>query len=259
MRVDGVLQWRVRCSSGRATVEFNYLKRKQLGIFARAPVEGEVKTRLSPPLSPGQGCELYRAFLIDLSRRLRKLSSIDMTVFHAGGAPETLEGLIPRRAKLVAQEGESLGERLCGAFALLLGSPEGTPSAVPSREPGAVIIGSDSPDLPLQYIGRAFQKLRHHDVVIGPAADGGYYLIGLSKPCPDIFQGISWGSDRVYGETLVAVERAGLTLATLPLWYDVDSAHGLGILRNEVLARRLARRDRLAAVEEVLRRIDETS
>ena len=121
-----------------------------------------------------------------------------------------------------------------------------------------VIIGTDCPDINAAIITKAFDALRSHDVVLGPAVDGGYYLIGLSKPCPDIFQGISWGSDRVYGETLVAVERAGLTLATLPLWYDVDSAHGLAILRNEVRARRLARRDRLAAVEEALRRIDES-
>jgi rSAM/selenodomain-associated transferase 1 len=178
-------------------------------------------------------------------------------VNHAGGSPELLDGLVPPRARLAAQDGDSLGERLTGAFEQMLGRQGNAPSPPSPRSQGAVIIGTDSPDLPLQYIQRAFQKLRHHDVVIGPAADGGYYLIGLARPCSDIFQGISWGSERVYAQTLAAVEKAGLRLSTLPLWYDVDSAHGLDMLRSAVEARRIARRDRLIAVEEALRQIDE--
>ena len=207
---------------------------------------GTVKTRLSPPLTPEEACQLYTAFLEDLSRRLERLSGTEMTVFHEGEGPDLLAGLVPRRSALVPQKGDALGERLSRAFDHLLG-----------RGRGAVIIGSDSPDLPVQYIKRAHQKLRSHDVVIGPAADGGYYLIGLARRLPALFEGISWGTGKVYAETLAVIGRERLTLATLPLWYDVDSAHGLNLLRNELRARALARRDRLLATERTLREIDE--
>lgn len=226
---------------------YKTVNRKQLGIFVRAPVPGTVKTRLSPPLSPDQACRLYTAFLEDLSRRLEKLSGTETTVFFDGDGAELLDRHVPRRARRLAQAGESLGERLDAAFVDLIGRS--------SR--GAVVIGSDSPDLPIPYIKRAFQKLRHHDVVIGPAADGGYYLIGLAKPCAALFDGISWGSKTVYAETLDAIARHELTFASLPLWYDVDDAAGLELLRNELRARSLSRRDRLIATENVMREIDQ--
>jgi rSAM/selenodomain-associated transferase 1 len=225
------------------------LNRKQLGIFVRTPVPGAVKTRLCPPLSGEEACRLYAAFLEDLSRRLEKLSGMAMTVFYEGDGTSLGARHTPRRAQRLAQDGDSLGDRLVGAFAALIDAGGG----------GAVIIGSDSPDLPIQYIRRAFQKLRHHDVVLGPAADGGYYLVGLAQNQPDLFKGISWGSETVYAETLAAIERERLSLATLPLWYDVDSAHGLSLLRSALHARKLARRDRLIAVERVMEGIDEAA
>ena len=221
------------------------MARKQLGIFVRCPVPGAVKTRLSPPLSPEQACELYRAFISDLSRRVSRPGKHDITIFYSGDDPGTLEGLLPARARLEPQQGGHLGERLQNAFGQLL--QDG------ASEMPAVIIGSDSPDLPVTYIKRAFQKLRHRDVVLGPAVDGGYYLVGLKSPAPGIFDDISWGEEVVYEESLRAIEALDLALGTLPYWYDVDSFEGLRTLRSSVHARVIEKRDRLAAIEEVLK------
>jgi len=215
---------------------------RHLGIFAKVPEAGRVKTRLVPPLSGEEACDLYRAFLSDLFARIGRLKKVRGTVFYAGDDPESLKGLIPRHYDLVPQRGDTLGDRLTGAFDDLL-ADEGR---------SAVIIGSDSPDLPIQYIKRAFLKLKHKDVVLGPAADGGYYLVGLKSPAPEIFQGVEWGGSVVLDQTLRLIEEKGVTLSTLPLWYDVDTPDALRLLRDLIRARRIERSGRLPATEEAL-------
>jgi len=216
--------------------------RKQLGIFVRVPEPGRVKTRLSPSLTPAQACRLYEAFLCDLFRRLKKLPKEQTTVFFSGDGPDALDPFIPDRAIRREQRGADLGERLVTAFDELLAEPRGP----------AVIIGSDSPDIPLRYIRLAYRKLKHKDVVLGPAADGGYYLVGLRAPVPQLFEKIAWGTGGVLGQTLEVIARENLSVFTLPLWYDVDSAEGLRTLKTSLQARRLERRDRLFATERVL-------
>jgi len=217
---------------------------KRLGIFVRTPVPGAVKTRLVPPLSPEQACDLYAAFLQDLFRRVSRLKNTRGTVFYAGEGPETLAPLVPRGWALEAQKGGDLGERLGLAFDRLL--------AGAGR---AVIIGSDSPDLPVQYIRRAFQRLKHKDVALGPATDGGYYLVGLRAPTPGLFEDIAWGGEAVFSQTLDRVRKHELSLSILPLWYDVDDETSLRTLESLVAARRLERRDRLSATEAALERL----
>jgi hypothetical protein len=218
---------------------------KKLGIFVRTPVPGEVKTRLAPPLTPLEACELYRAFLADLFVRLAKLKKVASTVFYTGSDEGALEGLLPARALLVRQDGDSLGERLVNAFRDLIDT-DGTP---------ACVIGSDSPDLPLAYIKRAFVKLKHKDVVLGPTLDGGYYLVGLKKSVPEIFQDITWGGPDVLSDTLRRVDRLGLSCGVLPPWYDVDDTESLSLLETMLLARKIERGDRLHRVERVIEAI----
>jgi rSAM/selenodomain-associated transferase 1 len=217
---------------------------KRLGIFAKTPVPGEVKTRLTPPLSAEDACRLYEAFLTDLFRRLARIKSTRVTVFHAGSSLDALTSLVPEKWGLVPQKGGDLGQRLVSAFDSLL------------QEGGrAVIIGSDSPDLPIQYIRRAFQRLKHKDVVLGPATDGGYYLVGLRALAPAVFQGVSWGTETALAETVDNVRNAGLSLHVLPMWYDVDTEPSLRLLETMMAARRIEGRDRLTAIEAVLERI----
>jgi rSAM/selenodomain-associated transferase 1 len=218
--------------------------RKQLGIFVKAPVPGAVKTRLVPPLSAEEACALHQALAADVFRRAGRLAKVAVTVFYAGPTPGALAATLPPRADLVAQEGADLGARLRAAFDRLLSCEERI----------AVVIGSDSPDLPLSIVKRAFQRLKHRDVVLGPSVDGGYYLIGLRRALPALFEGVRWGTDRVFAQTLDALARAGASLALLPLWYDVDDAPSLALLEHLERARRLAGQPGLPAVRDFLAR-----
>jgi rSAM/selenodomain-associated transferase 1 len=219
------------------------MPRNKLGVFVRVPVAGEVKTRLVPPLSPDTACELYRAFLADLFDRLQSVKA-SINVFVAGEPVEEIAPLLPRPWKVVPQSDGDLGARMTGAFATLLGGTSGR----------AVLIGSDSPDLPLPFIKRAFQRLKHRDVVIGPAMDGGYYLIGLRAPAPALFEGVAWGTNRVLLQTVEIIQREKLTVSLLPLWYDVDDSQSLEVLRALCAARRLAGGVRLPHTERALAR-----
>jgi len=218
---------------------------KQLGVFVRVPEPGAVKTRLTPPLSPEEACRLYQAFVHDLFARIGRIKKVRGTVFYTGGDPGDIKDIIPNSYGLCAQQGVSLGERLTAAFDRLLGTEGRT----------AVIIGSDSPDIPVQYIKRAFLKLKHKDVVLGPAADGGYYLVGLRSPAPAIFDDVDWGTQLVLDQTLQRIKSQDLTLSVLPLWYDVDTPASLQLLRDMMDARRIERSGRLMATEEALAEI----
>ena len=214
------------------------MPRNRLGVFVRSPVAGEVKTRLKPVASADQARDLYLAFLADLFERLRE-SKHRPVVFLAGERTPDLDSVLDPHWEVVAQVDGSLGDRLTAAFAHLL------------RVPGdrAVIIGSDSPDLPLPYLKRAFQALKHRDVVLGPAVDGGYYLIGLRQAAPALFRGVAWGTPTVFEQTLATIEREHLTLALAPPWYDVDDPASLRFFATLVRARRLAGAGRLRQCE----------
>jgi rSAM/selenodomain-associated transferase 1 len=122
------------------------------------------------------------------------------------------------------QEGEDLGARLKQAFS----------QAFDENVKGVVVMGSDSPTVPLECINEAFDELSHHDVVLGPALDGGYYLLGSSRYVPDLFEHISWGSPTVLQETVDALQRAGSSYSLLIEWYDIDTAEDLARLREEI-------------------------
>jgi rSAM/selenodomain-associated transferase 1 len=217
------------------------MNNNKLGIFVRAPVAGAVKTRLVPPLSAEAARTLYLAFLQDVTTRIQR-SRLRPAVFLSGGPSAELAAILPGGWPVHAQAGESLGDRLAAAFAVLLATPGAR----------AVIIGSDSPDLPLTHIKRAFRLLKHRDVVLGPAVDGGYYLIGLRTPAPSLLHDIPWGTSDVLEATVQAASHAGLSLALTPPWYDVDDAASLALLRSLCRARRLSGGERLVHTEQFL-------
>ena len=210
----------------------------------RSPVAGEVKTRLVPPLDPASARDLYVAFLADLFPRVREAKFIP-TIFYSGERTAELEAVVPSRWPLVPQAGADLGARLAAAFDHLLEPPGAR----------AVVIGSDSPDLPVTHLARAFQKLKHRDVVLGPAVDGGYYLVGLRARAPSLFAGIPWGTRTVLADTVDAADREGLSLSLLPLWYDVDDADGLELLEGLCRARRASGATLLPETERLLGRL----
>jgi len=187
--------------------------------MARHPVAGRVKTRLAATLGADAACALYRAFVLDLAERLGAMPYAVTWAYTPPDAPfpELLPG-----AGCRPQRGRDLGERLTGAIGEEF-----------AAGPGPVIaIGADAPHIPAAALAEAAATLAHGaDVVLGPAADGGYYLIGLGRPAPDLFAGIAWGTAGVLEATLARAGAAGLAPHLLPPSFDVDQPADLARLR----------------------------
>jgi rSAM/selenodomain-associated transferase 1 len=198
--------------------------------MAKAPVAGEVKTRLIGPLSPDEATELYINFLTDTFalmedvRAERENLSLVLS-YTPEGKEEAFEAVERQGSLMIAQRGNDLGERLYHCFADLLDS--GFESVV--------VIGGDSPTLPMEFLIDAFNLLENpQDFVLGPAEDEGYYLIGMRSLDRLIFENIPWGSSSVLAATRERAVERGLNLRLLPVWYDVDSPQDLDRLREEL-------------------------
>ena len=188
-----------------------------LAIFARLPIPGEVKTRLSPAVPPELSALLYLAMLTDAFEVAMGAGAERVDVFWASVGNQAPDLAVPQGVAVRHQQGADLGERLAAAFAELLPDPADR----------AVVIGADCPDLHPAVIRQAFAALDDHDLVLGPARDGGYYLIGLRRPAPALFDRVSWGTDRVFAQTLEWAERGGLRVATLGVLADIDTSEDL--------------------------------
>lgn len=197
-----------------------------LVVMLKAPVAGKVKTRLAQSLGKKDAAMLYRCFIHDTFSRISTLDGVDII---AAYAPRNLEHairkLLPQRTVLILQKGKDLGERLANIFSQLF-------SAGYKKIP---IIGTDSPDLPIEYIKKSFALLKGKtELVLGPAEDGGYYLIAMSRERKEIFENIPWSTDAVFEKTMEKAKKAGLKSAILPRWYDVDDMNSLMVLRDNL-------------------------
>jgi rSAM/selenodomain-associated transferase 1 len=200
--------------------------RKALIIFAKLPVPGRVKTRLSPPLSPDEAAHLYHCMLEDVLAKGAALSGLDIRLWYEP-APEAA-GYVARIAPGMAafpQQGYDLGERMAEAFRHAFAEGCGA----------AAIIGTDSPDLPLFTIEHAYERLRDPgtDVVFGPSMDGGYYLLAMKRLQRELFRDVPWSSVDVLAKSLEKAEAAGIGVSFLPVWHDIDRAEDL--MRPELL------------------------
>ena len=156
---------------------------------------------------------------------MRRLDIADHTVAYTpASARSYFENLVPNGFRLVPQCGTDLGERLDNALAhhLDLGYRR------------AVIMNSDGPTLPLAHLEEAFSRLDTADITLGPGHDGGYYLIGMKQPNPDLFRGIAWSTEQVIPQTLAICCRLGLAVHQLPEWYDVDVAADFARLNHDL-------------------------
>ena len=195
-----------------------------LVVFARDPVVGQVKTRLNPFLDLQTTCDLYTCFLSDSLDKICAVKSADCFV---GIYPSSISGYFERldpslSINIFVQEGKDLGDRMKNAFS----------ARFADGYEDVVIIGADSPSLPLAYIEQAFASKK--DVVLGPSMDGGYYLIGMRKKITNLFDGIAWGSDRVLKDTYCKLESSDVSLELLPVWYDVDRSDDLIFLKTHL-------------------------
>ena len=193
-------------------------------VVAREPVPGKTKTRLSPPLTPHEAAQLYEMFLLDTLEIMRQVQDVHRFIVYL---PKDADGYFRRLApdfKLIPQLGSSLGARLDNALSECLNS----------NYDHAVIMDSDSPSLPAEYVQDAFSQLRNSNAVIGPCDDGGYYLIGLNKPLPSLLRDVQMSTGTVTQDTLALAEKEGLRMAQLPNWYDVDNGDELNHLRSDL-------------------------
>jgi uncharacterized protein len=200
--------------------------KRALVIFAKAPQEGRVKTRLVPPLTVAQATALYRCFLRDTIASARQLGGVDLIISYTPAGTERLFARVAPGIPLLLQEGADFGSRLYNCFEKLDGA----------GYQAVCVMDTDSPTLPHAFIADGFAKLgaTGDGAVVGPAADGGYYLIGLRRPHRELFTGISWSTSRVTTETLRRAREIGLAVSLLPQWYDVDTAADLVRLQDEL-------------------------
>ncbi len=203
-----------------------------LVLFMKAPRPGTVKTRLAPRISAEAAAELYTAFIRDTLHLAQSVSGASVFVAWTpkDGLAELKTALGDPDVGWFAQQGDDLGERLSDAFAAFL------------REEWekTIVLGGDSPLLPPVFVEAAFHALDRHDVVLGPAADGGYYLIGLrrSGQAADyyarLFESIRWGTGVVLEQTRSAIRACGLSCHELPTWHDVDRPDDVDRIAREI-------------------------
>ena len=204
-----------------------------LAIMAKAPVAGQVKTRMLPALSAQGAAELARALLLDQLEHLQKLSLADLYLaFAPAEAAPLMKQLAPGAFRLISQEGEGLGEKMDCLFETLRAF----------GHKNIVLIGGDLPPLPFRLFEQAYVYLQAPDrrAVLGPSRDGGYYLIGLNQPLPEIFEGMTWSHDRVLAETKAKLACRSIDPLILSEWFDIDTLDNLRHLRSQLaLLRRL--------------------
>lgn len=185
-----------------------------LGVFAKEPLPGTVKTRLSPPLTFEEAASLYRASLEETVAQMAG-AGLAVTLFYSGSEKYFCEAFPGMDRE--PQRGVNLGERMENALTLLLS--KGMSSAA--------LIGTDSPDLPPSLVKEAFEALRNEEFVTIPALDGGYVLVGERRHVPELFKDMPWSTDRVLEETRRRANLCGVKYRELRAWEDVDDLSSL--------------------------------
>ena len=193
-----------------------------VALFMKSPDSGRAKRRLRPVLSEEAITRLCEAFAGDLLQKLEAVPCGKKVIAYAGNLSPAFMQQRTSTFSFYVQSGRDLGERLQNYFRFSFS--EGTTKSV--------VIGSDSPTLPRAYVEEAFRGLDRFEAVLGPSEDGGYYLIGMRRFIPELFQGISWGTERVFEETLKRLkpDRVGI----LNRWYDVDTPTDLKRLQDDL-------------------------
>ncbi|HVE89131.1 MAG TPA: TIGR04282 family arsenosugar biosynthesis glycosyltransferase [Burkholderiaceae bacterium] len=192
-----------------------------LAVMGKQPERGKVKTRIAAALGDDRAVELYLCTLQDTLALALSIADVTHALSYApptDSARRYFEHAAPQFA-LIPQQGFTLGERISGTLVSVL-----------KRHSPGVVIGSDSPDVPAQLITRAFDSLQTADVVLGPAHDGGYYLLGVRSMQPALFEGIDWSTAFVAQQTRQRAADAGLRVVDLPLWHDLDTVDDLRLL-----------------------------
>ncbi|MGE3977610.1 MAG: TIGR04282 family arsenosugar biosynthesis glycosyltransferase [Nitrospira sp.] len=210
----------------RSTQHYSALS-TALVIFAKAPIPGQVKTRLCPPLTPDEAATLHGSFVLDILERTKVAVSklklpIDRYLACAPSITHVFFKIMEERqgVKLIDQVGDDLGARMSQAFQTVF--------AQGYRQ--ILLMGTDVPTISFDHFKQAFTSLESHDLVLGPAFDGGYYLIGLKRTAPELFADIPWSTDQVLRLTREKAAGIGLKTSVIQPWRDVDTLADLEAL-----------------------------
>jgi uncharacterized protein len=201
--------------------------RRRLILFARFPVAGKVKTRLIPALGAEGAAALHRRLVLRTLRTacaLCESQNVELEIRFTGGDANQMQHWLGDGWLCRSQDDGDLGQRMTGAFA----------DSFREQSPATVIIGSDCPALTPGVLTAAFDFLHTRPVVFGPATDGGYYLVGLTKPIPELFQGIAWGAETVLARSLAILSRTGIEPGLLSSLDDLDRPEDLPAWRRIV-------------------------
>jgi rSAM/selenodomain-associated transferase 1 len=219
-------------SSGREPAEgFPIASSAGLGIMCKAPRPGRSKTRLSQVIGPDHAAALSGCFLKDVASVVAAVaqthSGKGYGIYAPAGSEAEVRAYLPPTFGLVLQDARNFGMALRnGARHLLQVSGHGC----------AILINSDSPSLPPGLLAAAVEALRRDGdrVVLGPATDGGYTLIGIKRDHPALFEDIPWSTPEVLGLTVERAKSIDVDVETLPTWYDVDDADTFSLLLDEI-------------------------
>lgn len=191
-------------------------------IFTRYPEAGKTKTRLIPILGKDGAASLHKQMLQHTflqAKKLQQITPVAIEIHFTGGNENLMQKCLGNQVIYRQQQGQDLGERMSLSF-------QGSFTAKMNR---VVIIGSDCPELNYLILAEAFTELQNHDLVLGPARDGGYYLIGLNSLFRELFIDINWGTNEVLNQTLFKTKTLGLKYHLLPILADIDIPENLVI------------------------------
>jgi uncharacterized protein len=201
-----------------------------IGIICKAPQPGRAKTRLATAVGEVAASELSACFLRDVAAAIEAVpEALDRRgygVYAPAGAEHIMRELLPATFGLLLQVGDDLGNVLFGA----------TRDLLIDGHDCVLLVNGDSPTLPVRFLVQAIENLREAGdrMVLGPASDGGYYLIGLKRPHRHLFTQIAWGTESVARSTCERAAEIGLDTTLLPEWYDIDDIETLGWLKDEL-------------------------
>jgi len=194
------------------------MNRSLYGILMKFPAPGRVKTRLAREIGTERAAELYRLITEKIMENTQPVDSrYGRILFYTPEGMKDEFGKWFPNETLLPQRGSDMGEIMANSLKDLFGR----------GATKAVITGSDIPHLDRDIVRQAFRELDYADITIGPAADGGYYLVGMKSPHEDIFRGIPWGSATVFRETVSAISRLRLTYRTVSTLSDLDTVEDL--------------------------------
>ncbi len=191
--------------------------KKAIICFTRVPIPGKTKTRLMPLLSGEQCAALHTAFLRDIASVCAETDAALFTAYTPDGDTEALTSIFPQNTTFLPQEGSDLGARMANALSHVLSQ----------GYDACVLIGADLPLLTPEHLHAAFSALKTHDMTLGPTSDGGYYLIGLHRPCSAVFENQQYSTASVFENTIAAAKAAGMTCCAAPLCNDTDTPKDL--------------------------------